>query len=164
MTSLIWPSSRFPATSASRAIFSITGQLVRRYFWAKRLRRQLGLQNAALPRIPVRDQKGYRLRPLDDLLLGGFGSYPHPLFLCERLIGPSCRNRHQLPRPVPFFELANEMSGERPARADRPWPSGSVSACHPRLAACCGPPRPASGATHPLSSVAGAWSTISIVP
>jgi hypothetical protein len=27
------------------------------------------------------------LRPLEDLLFGGFGSYPHPLFLCERLIG-----------------------------------------------------------------------------
>jgi hypothetical protein len=46
----------------------------------QRLRRKLGLQNAALPRIPVRDQKGHRLRPLDGLLFGGLGSYPHPLF------------------------------------------------------------------------------------
>jgi hypothetical protein len=56
-------------------------------FLGQRLRRQLGLENAALPRIPVRDLKGYRLRPLDDLLFGGLGGYPHPLFLCERLIG-----------------------------------------------------------------------------
>jgi hypothetical protein len=46
-------------------------------FLGQRLRRQLGLQNAALPRIPVRDLKGYRLRPLDDLLFGGPRSYPH---------------------------------------------------------------------------------------
>jgi hypothetical protein len=45
----------------------------------QRLRRQLGLQNAALSRIPVRDLKGYRLRPLDDLLFGWLGSYPHPV-------------------------------------------------------------------------------------
>jgi hypothetical protein len=51
-------------------------------FLGQRLRRQLGLQNATLPRIPVRDQKRHRLRSLDDLLFGGFGSYPHPLFLC----------------------------------------------------------------------------------
>jgi hypothetical protein len=56
-------------------------------FLGQRLRRKLGLQNAALPRIPVRDQKGYRLRPFDDLLFGGPGRYPHPLFLYERLIG-----------------------------------------------------------------------------
>jgi hypothetical protein len=46
----------------------------------QRLGRKFGLQNAALPRVPVRDLKGYRLRPLDDLLFGGFGKYPHPLF------------------------------------------------------------------------------------
>jgi hypothetical protein len=56
-------------------------------FLGQRLCRKLGLQNAALARIPVRDQKGYRLRPFDDLLFGGLGSYPHPLFLYERLIG-----------------------------------------------------------------------------
>jgi hypothetical protein len=76
-------------------------------FLGQRLGRKLGLQNAALPRIPVRDQKGYRLRPLDDLLFGGLGSYPHPLILCERLIGPSCRDRHQPPRLDPFLKLAN---------------------------------------------------------
>jgi hypothetical protein len=48
-------------------------------FLRQRLRRQLGLQNAVLPHVPIRDLKGYRLRPLDDLLFGGFGSYPHPL-------------------------------------------------------------------------------------
>jgi hypothetical protein len=42
-----------------------------------------GLQNAALSRVPVRDLKGYRLRPLADLLFGGFGDFPHPLFLCN---------------------------------------------------------------------------------
>jgi len=48
-------------------------------FLGQRLRRQFGLQNAALPHVPIRDLKGYRLRPLDDLLFGGLGSYPHPL-------------------------------------------------------------------------------------
>ncbi|WP_161855233.1 hypothetical protein [Bradyrhizobium sp. CCBAU 051011] len=49
-------------------------------FLGQRLRRQPGLQNAELPRVPVRDLKGHRLRPLDGLLFGGLGSYPHPLF------------------------------------------------------------------------------------
>jgi hypothetical protein len=77
-------------------------------FLGQRLRGKLGLQNAALARIPVRDQKGYRLRPLDDLLFGGLGSYPHPLFLYERLIGPGCRDRHQPARLDPFLKLANK--------------------------------------------------------
>jgi hypothetical protein len=57
----------------------------------ERLGRKLGLQNAALPHVPVRDLKGYRLRPLDDLLLGGLGNYPHPLVLCDwaRPLGPT---------------------------------------------------------------------------
>jgi hypothetical protein len=48
------------------------------------------------------------LRSLEELLFGGLGSNPHPLFLCERLIGPSCRDRHQPPRLGPFLKLANE--------------------------------------------------------
>jgi hypothetical protein len=44
------------------------------------LRWQIGLQSAALPRVPVRDLKGYRLRSLADLLFGGFGKFPHTLF------------------------------------------------------------------------------------
>jgi hypothetical protein len=40
-----------------------------------------GLQNAVLPRVPIRYLKGYRLRPLADLLFGGFGNFPHLLFL-----------------------------------------------------------------------------------
>jgi hypothetical protein len=57
-----------------------------------------------------------------------------------------------------------ENASKHESRADRPWPSGSLSACDPQLSACCGPPRPASGATRPLSSVVAAWSMISIVP
>jgi hypothetical protein len=34
---------------------------------------KFGLQNAALPRVPIRNLKGYRLGPLDELLFGGFG-------------------------------------------------------------------------------------------
>ncbi|MEH2502161.1 MULTISPECIES: hypothetical protein [unclassified Bradyrhizobium] len=62
-------------------------------FLRQRLRRQLGLQNAALPRSSVRDLKRHRLRPLDDLLFGGLGSYPHPLFLFERPIRSGYRDR-----------------------------------------------------------------------
>jgi hypothetical protein len=50
-------------------------------FLGQHLRWKASLQNAALPRVPVRDLKGYRLRPLADLLFGGFGDFPHPLFL-----------------------------------------------------------------------------------
>jgi len=52
-------------------------------FLGERLGRELGLQNAVLAHVPVRDLKGYRLRPLDDFLFGGLGGYPHPLFLCD---------------------------------------------------------------------------------
>src|SRR3982074_2047173 len=47
------------------------------------LRREPGLQNAALPRVPVRNLKRYRLGPFADLLFGGLGKFPHTLFLCE---------------------------------------------------------------------------------
>jgi len=49
------------------------------------LRWELGLQNAALPRVPVRYLKRYRLGSLADLLLGGLGKFPHALFLYETL-------------------------------------------------------------------------------
>ena len=73
------------------AVFKVPrGQRVARHFFdnrpvcekiflRQRLRWQLGLQDTVLPRISVRDLKGHRLRPLDDLLFGGFGSYPHLL-------------------------------------------------------------------------------------
>jgi hypothetical protein len=47
------------------------------------LRWKLGLQNAALPRVPVRNLKRYRLGSLVDLLFGGLGKFPHTLFLYE---------------------------------------------------------------------------------
>lgn len=50
-------------------------------FLRLRLRWELGLQNSALPRVPVRYLKRYRLRSLVDLLLGGHGRFPHALFL-----------------------------------------------------------------------------------
>jgi hypothetical protein len=59
------------------------GPVCEQIFLGKRLGRQLGLQNAALPHVSVCDLKGYRLRPLNDLLFGGLGRYPHPLFLCD---------------------------------------------------------------------------------
>ena len=49
------------------------------------LRWELGLQNAALPRVPIRYLKRYRLRSLVDLLFGRLGKYPHALFLYETL-------------------------------------------------------------------------------
>jgi hypothetical protein len=42
-----------------------------------------GLQSAALPRVPIRNLKRYRLGFLADLLFGGLGKFPHTLFLCE---------------------------------------------------------------------------------
>src|SRR6266850_2445389 len=47
------------------------------------LRWEPGLQNAALPRVPIRNLKRYRLGPFADLLFGGLGKFPHTLFLCE---------------------------------------------------------------------------------
>src|SRR5882757_6591740 len=47
------------------------------------LRWEPGLQSAALPRVPIRNLKRYRLGPLADLLFGGLGKFPHTLFLCE---------------------------------------------------------------------------------
>jgi len=45
------------------------------------LRWELGLQNAALPCVPIRDLKRYRLGSLLDLLFGGLGKFAHTLFL-----------------------------------------------------------------------------------
>jgi hypothetical protein len=45
------------------------------------LRWELGLQNAALSRVPIRNLKRYRLGSLVDLLFGGLGKFPHTLFL-----------------------------------------------------------------------------------
>jgi hypothetical protein len=50
------------------------------------LRWELGLQNAALPRVPIRNLKRYRLRSLVDLLFGGLGKFPHTLFLYETFV------------------------------------------------------------------------------
>jgi hypothetical protein len=86
------------------------GPICKKILLGQRLRRQLGLQNAALSRIPVRDLKGYRLRPLDDLLLGGLGSYPHPRFLFERLIGQAVGIDIDRRALVRFLSL--QMSGE----------------------------------------------------
>jgi hypothetical protein len=44
--------------------------LLRLYF-----RRELGFQNAALPRVPIGNLKRYRLRSLVDLLLVGLASF-----------------------------------------------------------------------------------------
>src|SRR3977135_835055 len=46
-----------------------------------KLRWELGLQNAALPSVPIRDLKRYRLGPLLGLLFGGLGKFAHTLFL-----------------------------------------------------------------------------------
>jgi len=62
------------------------------------LRWELGLQNAALPRVPIRYLKRYRLRSLVDLLFGGLGKFPHTLFLYEILVRLSYWDSHQLPR------------------------------------------------------------------
>jgi len=50
-----------------------------------RLGRKVGLQNAALSRVSIRDLKGYRLRPLVDLLFGGLGKFPQTLFPYEAI-------------------------------------------------------------------------------
>ena len=55
--------------------------LLRLYF-----RRELGFQNAALPRVPIGNLKRYRLRSLVDLLFGGLGKFPHTQFLYEALV------------------------------------------------------------------------------
>lgn len=47
---------------------------------------ELGLQRAALSRISICDLKGYRLRPLVDLLFGGPGKFPQTLFLYEDVL------------------------------------------------------------------------------
>jgi hypothetical protein len=47
------------------------------------LRWEVGLQNAALPRVPIRYLKRYRLGSLVDLLFGELGKFPHTLFLYE---------------------------------------------------------------------------------
>jgi hypothetical protein len=47
------------------------------------LRWELSLQNAALPRVPVRYLKGYRLRSFVALLFGWLDNFPHALLLCE---------------------------------------------------------------------------------
>src|SRR5450759_4475727 len=66
------------------------------------LRWELGLQNAALPRVPIQNLKRYRLQSLVDLLFGGLGKFPHTLFLYETLIRLSYWDSHQLPRLRPF--------------------------------------------------------------
>ena len=45
------------------------------------LRWEVGLQDAALPRVPIRNLKRYRLGSLIDLLFGGLGKFAHTLFL-----------------------------------------------------------------------------------
>jgi hypothetical protein len=99
-------------------------------FLGQRLRRQLGLQNAALPRIPVRDLKGHRLRPLDNLLFGGLGSYPHQLFLCD-VWWPCSQDRHALPRLSPAATVATERGAA--VKADRRRPLQSAWVPDPRL-------------------------------
>jgi hypothetical protein len=47
------------------------------------LRWELSLQNAVLPRVPIRYLKRYRLRSLVDLLFGGLDKFPHALLLCD---------------------------------------------------------------------------------
>src|SRR5450755_601224 len=54
------------------------------------LRRELGFQNAALPRVSIGNLKRYRLPALVDLLFGGLGKFPHTLFLYETLVRLSC--------------------------------------------------------------------------
>src|SRR5260370_21540157 len=47
---------------------------------------EFGLQNAALPHVPIRDLEGYRFRSLADLLLGRLGKFPPTLFLDQALL------------------------------------------------------------------------------
>src|SRR5690349_21294025 len=61
------------------------------------------------------------------------------------------------------FARRSRKQRRAPTRTDRPRVPESASAYDPRLAVCCGPLRPASGATHPSSSVVDARSMISIV-
>jgi hypothetical protein len=49
------------------------------------LRWQPGLQNAALPGVPIRYLKRYRLRSLVDLLFGGLGKLLHARFLYDNI-------------------------------------------------------------------------------
>src|SRR5258707_8289853 len=46
-----------------------------------KLRWEPGLQSAALPRVPIRNLKRYRLG--SSLISWGLGKFPHTLFLCE---------------------------------------------------------------------------------
>src|SRR5882757_5735016 len=78
MTSLISPSSGIPIASASHLFDN--QPICEKEFLGQHLGRKPCLQNAALPRVPIRYLKGYRLRPLADFLFGGFGNFPHPLF------------------------------------------------------------------------------------
>src|SRR5450759_3083961 len=50
------------------------------------LRWGLGVDEAAVPRGPIRNLKRYRLGSLVDLLFGGVGKCPHTLFLYETLV------------------------------------------------------------------------------
>jgi hypothetical protein len=47
------------------------------------LRWELSLQNAVLPRVPIRYLKRYRLRSLVDLSFGRLDKFPHALLLCK---------------------------------------------------------------------------------
>ena len=48
------------------------------------LRWEVGLQDAALPRVPIRNLKRYRLGSFIDLLFGGLGKFAHTLFLFKK--------------------------------------------------------------------------------
>lgn len=56
--------------------------------------REFGLQNAALPRVPVGNLKRHRLGSLADFLFGGLGEFPHTMFF------------HQI-----FARVATEIGG-----------------------------------------------------
>jgi hypothetical protein len=76
------------------------GPIRKEMFLGQRLRRKFGLQNANLAHVPVRDLKGYRLRPLDNLPFRGPGSNPHPLFPFEFLIKAALSDRHHCREPM----------------------------------------------------------------
>jgi hypothetical protein len=70
------------------------------------------LQNAALPRVPIRYLKRYRLRSLVDLLFGGPGKFLHALFLYD-IIAPVANEVARI-----FGELAAEREVDTYGPAD----------------------------------------------
>jgi len=70
------------------------------------------LQDAVLPRVPIRYLESYRLRSLVDLLFGGLGKFLHALFLYDTI----ARVANEVARI--FGELAAEREVDTYGPAD----------------------------------------------